>query len=99
MYRALPNENSKRKKRKITNPPRSCVCDSNCQSQLSKESKRAIFVLFRPYIMSRFTNSWCNVLPNEAGLLSTMTPAASRAAIFVSAPPLPPLTMAPVVIR
>ena len=41
-------------------------------------------------------NSACMVLPSEAGLRSTMTPAASRAEILESAPPLPPLTMAPV---
>ena len=46
-------------------------------------------------IRSRFTNSACNVLPRAAGLRSTMTPAASNAEIFESAPPLPPLTIAP----
>ena len=47
-------------------------------------------------IKSRFTNSACSVLPRDAGLLSTMTPAASSAEILESAPPLPPLTIAPV---
>jgi hypothetical protein len=45
--------------------------------------------------MSSLTNSACSVFPSEAGLRSTITPAASRAAILESAPPLPPLTMAP----
>ena len=45
---------------------------------------------------SRFTNSACRVLPKDAGLRSTMTPAASNAEIFESAPPLPPLTIAPI---
>lgn len=46
-------------------------------------------------IMSLFTNSECNVFPKLAGLLSTTTPAPSRAVIFEFASPLPPLTMAP----
>lgn len=45
--------------------------------------------------MSSLTNSACNVFPSKAGLLSTMTPAASRADILESAPPFPPLTIAP----
>jgi hypothetical protein len=40
-------------------------------------------------------NSACNVFPSIAGLLSTMTPADSNAEILESAPPLPPLTIAP----
>ena len=47
-------------------------------------------------IRSRFTNSACSVLPRAAGLRSTITPAASNADIFESAPPLPPLTIAPI---
>lgn len=45
--------------------------------------------------MSSRTNSACRAFPSIAGLLSTMTPAASSAAIFESAPPFPPLTIAP----
>ena len=47
------------------------------------------------YIKSRLTNSSRKALPNMAGLLSTFTPADSNAEIFESAPPLPPLTIAP----
>jgi len=47
------------------------------------------------HIRSCDTNRECRVLPNDAGLFSTTTPALSRAEIFESAPPLPPLTMAP----
>ena len=47
------------------------------------------------YIISLFTNSSCNLFPNIAGLRSTITPADSNAEIFESAPPFPPLTMAP----
>jgi hypothetical protein len=47
------------------------------------------------YIKSRLTNSACNVFPNIAGLRSTITPAASNAEILESAPPFPPLTIAP----
>lgn len=46
-------------------------------------------------IRSLLTNSACRVFPNDAGLRSTITPAASSAVILESAPPLPPLTMAP----
>lgn len=62
--------------------------------------KRLIFaesrtIEIRHQMRSLFTNSAWRVLPSEAGLLSTMTPAASRAAILESAPPFPPLTIAP----
>lgn len=64
--------------------------------ELMKTSNLASFTLYaRIYMRSRFTNSACNVLPSEAGLRSTITPAASSAAILESAPPLPPLTIAP----
>ena len=58
--------------------------------------KGIVGMLFSKHqIRSLFTNSACNVLPRAAGLRSTMTPAASNAEIFESAPPLPPLTIAP----
>ena len=51
-----------------------------------------------PHMRSLFTNSAYSVLPRAAGLRSTITPAASSAAILESAPPLPPLTIAPTVV-
>lgn len=47
------------------------------------------------YKRSLLTNSSCSLLPRAAGDLSTRAPALSKAAILLSAPPLPPLIMAP----
>jgi hypothetical protein len=55
-----------------------------------------LFKLQAHYIKSRLTNSACNVFPSIAGLRSTITPAASNAEILESAPPFPPLTIAPI---
>lgn len=63
--------------------------DGNAQVGISENNAQ---------IISLFTNSSCNLFPSMAGLRSTMTPAPSSAEIFESAPPFPPLTIAPKIV-
>src|SRR5262249_21147552 len=50
---------------------------------------------FRHWSFPAFRRTSCMVAPSRAGLADSVTPAASRAAIFSAAVPLPPAMMAP----
>merc|ERR1719282_874588 len=76
-------------------PSHSPLKQSSHQQALLLIFRCALMMLSISYIISLLTNSSRRVLPSEAGLLSTTTPAPSSAEILLSAPPLPPDTMAP----
>lgn len=94
IQRSNPNAMCSLRYRQV--PSRRAKCNQRAENKSYQPHPFSLSTIQSAQIKSLFTNSACSVFPSDAGLRSTITPAASSAAILESAPPLPPLTMAPI---